>query len=100
MDGLCTLNYAMVEIHAPKTVPRFVSYATIPEIGCISRRRFMFHAVYLRKKIYSTENNRITIGYKMLLCRGLVLLTAVNIEPRFRLVNRAVSSREPHGFVS
>ena len=96
MDGLCTLNYAMVEIHAPKTVPRFVSYATIPEIGCISRRRFMFHAVYLRKKIYSTENNRITIGYKMLLFRGLVLLTAVNIEPRFRLVNRTVSSREPH----
>ena len=68
MDGLRTLNYAMVEIHAPKTVPRLVSYATIPETGCISRRRFMFHAVYLRKKIYSTENNKITIGYKMLLC--------------------------------
>ena len=33
----------------------------------------------------------------MLLCRGLVLLTAVNIQPRFRLVNRTVSSREPRG---
>ena len=56
MDGLCTLNYAMVEIHAPKTVPRLVSYTTIPKTGCISRRRFMFHAVYtvLEEKIYST----------------------------------------------
>ena len=50
MDGLRTLNYAMVEIHAPKTVLRLDSYATIHETGCISRRRFMFHAVYLRKK--------------------------------------------------
>ena len=57
----------------------------------------MFHAVYLRKKIYSTENNKITIGYKMLLCRDLVLLTAGNIQPRYRLVNRTVSSREPRG---
>ena len=31
----------------------------------------------------------------MLLCRGLILLTAVNIQPRFRLVNRTVSSHEP-----
>ena len=60
----------------------------------------MFHVVYLRKKIYSTENNKLTIGYKMLLCLGFVLLTAGNIQPRFRLVNRAVSSRESHGFVS
>ena len=51
------------------------------------------------EKIYSTENNKLTIGYKMLLCLGLVLLTAGNIQPRFRLVNRAVLSREPHGFV-
>ena len=50
MDGLRMLNYAMVEIHAPNTVPRLVSYATILETGFISRRRFMFHAVYLRKK--------------------------------------------------
>ena len=40
------------------------------------------------------ENNKITIGYKILLCLGLVLLTARNIQPRFRLLNRAVSSRE------
>ena len=33
----------------------------------------------------------------MLLCLGLVLLTAGNIQPRFRLVNRAVSSRGPRG---
>ena len=59
----------------------------------------MFHAVYLRKKIYSTENNKLTIGYMMLVYLGL-FLTAGNIQPRFRLVNRAVSSREPHGFVS
>ena len=80
-----------------------------PEICLLrddSRDRLYFKAAFhvscglLEKKIYSTENNRITIGYKMLLCRGLVLLTAVNIQPRFRLVNRAVSSREPHGFVS
>ena len=55
----------------------------------------MFHAVYLRKKSISTENNKLTIGYKMLLCLGLVLLTAGNIQPRFRLVNRTVSSRKP-----
>ena len=57
----------------------------------------MFHAVYLRKKIYSMENNKITIGDKVLLCQGLVLLTAVNFQPRFHLVNRAVSSHEPRG---
>ena len=56
-------------------------------------RRFQRSAFHvscglLEKKIYSTENNRITIGYKMLLCRGLVLLTAVNSQSRFRLVNR------------
>ena len=49
-----------------------------------------FHAVYKllneRKKIYSTENNGITVDYKMLLCRGLVLLTEVNFQPRFNLV--------------
>ena len=54
----------------------------------------------LDKKIYSTENKKITIGYKMLLCLGLVLLTVGNIQPRFPLVNRAVSSRELRGFVS
>ena len=33
----------------------------------------------------------------MLLCRGLVLLTAVNIQPRFHLMNHAVLSHEPRG---
>ena len=71
-----------------------------------SKDRLHFKAAFhvscglLEKKIYSTENNKLTIGYEMLLCLGLVLLTAGNIQPRFRLVNRAVSSREPHGFVS
>ena len=98
MDGLCTLNNAMVEIHAPKTVPRFkVSYATT---GLHFKAAFHISCSLLEKKIYSSENNKITIGYKMLLCLGLVLLTTGNIQPRFRLVNRAVSSHKPHGFVS
>ena len=68
-----------------------------------SKDRLHFKAVFhvscglLEKKIYSTENNNLTIGYKMLLCLGLVLLTAGNIQPRFPLVNRTVSSREPRG---
>ena len=70
-----------------------------------SKDRLHFKAAFhvscglLEKKIYSTENNKLTIGYKMLLCLGLVLLTAGNIQPRFRLVNRAVLSHEPHGFI-
>ena len=95
MDSLCTLNYAMVEIHAPKTVPRLASKGRLH-----FKAAFHVSCGLLEKKIYSTENNKITIGYKMLLCLGLVLLTAGNIQPRFRLVKRAVSSREPHGFVS
>ena len=79
MDGLCMLNCAMVEIHAPKTVPRLVSYVTIPKTCCISRRCFMFHAVYLRKKSIQRKTK--------VLCLGLILLTAGNIHPRFRLVN-------------
>ena len=47
---LVYVELPMVEIHAPKTVPRLDSHATIPKTGCISRQRFMFHAVYLRKK--------------------------------------------------
>ena len=79
MDGLCTLNYAMVEIHAPKTIPQ------ISLLRDYSKDRLHFKAGFhvscglLEKKIFSTENNEITIGYKMLLCLGLVLLTAGNI---------------------
>ena len=74
---LHTLNYAMVEIHAPKHSPE------ISLLRDNSRDRLYFKAAFhvlcglLEKKIYSTENNKITIGYTMLLCRGLVLLTAV-----------------------
>ena len=51
----------------------------------------------VEKKIYSMENNTITIGYKMPLCQGLALLTTVNFHPRFCLVNCTVLSCSSHG---
>ena len=38
------------------------------------------------------EKQNHDLGYKMPLCRGLVLLTVVNFQPRFHLMNCAVSS--------
>ena len=57
MDGLCTLNYAMVKIHAP-----IKKQSKISLLRDDSKDRLHFKAAFhvsrglLEKKIYSTEN--------------------------------------------